>query len=65
MSSQGSGADSSHRPQWSEQQTPHTPVVPAQRARQGATGHHVRYVLSFGLAAVAIVFAVIWLIYFA
>ena len=38
--------------------------LPAQNARQGATGHNVRYVLGFGLAAVIIAFAVIYSIYF-
>lgn len=53
-----------HR-EWSERQTVHTPVLPEQDARQGATGQNVRYVLGFGLAAIVIVFAVIWLVYFA
>jgi hypothetical protein len=43
---------------------PH-PVVSAQQARQGATGHNVRYVLGFGLAAVVIVFGIIYVAYFA
>ena len=33
-------------------------------ARQGVTGHNVRYVLGFGLAAVIIVFAAVYLFYF-
>jgi len=37
--------------------------VPAQRARQGVTGHNVRYVLGFGLAAVVVAFAVVYLIF--
>jgi hypothetical protein len=41
------------------------PVIPAQRARQGAAGHNVRYVLAFGLAGVIVVFGIIWFIYFA
>jgi hypothetical protein len=41
------------------------PAVPAQQARQGVTGHNVRLVLGFSTAAVVIVFAIIWLIYFA
>jgi hypothetical protein len=41
------------------------PVVSAREARQGVTGHNVRYVLSFALAGVIVVFAIIWLIYFA
>ena len=40
-------------------------VLPTQRARQGVTGHNVRYVLSFGIAAIVVVFAAIWLVYFA
>jgi len=43
---------------------PH-PVVRTDRARQGVTGHNVRYVLGFGIAAIVIVFGIIWLIYFA
>lgn len=41
------------------------PVVPARQARQGVTGHNVRFVLGFSIAAVVIIFAVIWLVYFA
>jgi hypothetical protein len=40
------------------------PVVPARQARQGVTGHNVRYVLGFSIAAVIIVFGIIWLILF-
>jgi len=40
-------------------------VVPAPQARQGVTGHNVRFVLGFSIAAVVIVFAVIWMVYFA
>jgi hypothetical protein len=40
------------------------PVVSARQARQGVTGHNVRYVLGFSIAAVIIVFGIIWLIYF-
>lgn len=65
MSSQGGGSDISQRPEWPERQTVNEPVLPAQQARQGATGHNVRYVLGFGLVAIVIVFVVIWLIYFA
>jgi hypothetical protein len=35
-----------------------------ERARAGVTGHNVRYVLIFGLLAVIIVFAIVYLIYF-
>jgi hypothetical protein len=41
------------------------PIVPARQARQGVTGHNVRFVLGFSLAAVVIVFAIIWMVYFA
>jgi hypothetical protein len=45
----------------SEQRT----VVPTQEARQGVTGHNVRYVLGIGLAAVIVAFAVLYAFYFA
>jgi hypothetical protein len=41
------------------------PIVPARQARGGVTGHNVRFVLGFSIALVIIVFAIIWLIYFA
>jgi hypothetical protein len=41
------------------------PVVSTREARQGVTGHNVRYVLGFGLAALIIAFGIIWLIFFA
>jgi hypothetical protein len=47
-----------------ERQTIHSPVLPAQKARQAVTGHNVRYVLGFSLAAIIVAFAVIYLIYF-
>ncbi len=53
------------RAEWSERETVHSPVLPAQEARQAAVGHNVRYVLGFGLAALVLVFLVIYLIYFA
>jgi len=40
------------------------PVIPARQARQGVTGHNVRFVLGFSIAAVVIVFAIIWIVYF-
>jgi hypothetical protein len=43
----------------------HRTVVPTQQARQGVTGHNVRYVLGFGLIGVIIVFAVVYAVYFA
>ncbi len=41
------------------------PVLPARQARQGVTGHNVRRVLGFSLAAIIIVFAIIWMVCFA
>jgi hypothetical protein len=40
-------------------------VIPARQARQGVIGHNVRLVLGFSLAAVVVVFAIIWIAYFA
>jgi hypothetical protein len=40
-------------------------VIPARQARQGVTGHNVRFVLGFSIAVVVIVFAIIWFVYFA
>lgn len=37
--------------------------VSAERAHAGVTGHKVRYVLGFGLAAAIIAFAIVYLIY--
>lgn len=34
--------------------------VPAGQARQGVTGHNVRYVLGFGLAGVVVAFIVVY-----
>jgi hypothetical protein len=51
--------------EWSEHETVHTPVLPAENARQGATGQNVRYVLGFGLVAIVVAFFVIYLVYFA
>jgi hypothetical protein len=47
-----------------DRQTAQQPVVPAPRARQGVTGHNVRYVLGFGLAAVVVAFLIIYFINF-
>ena len=41
------------------------PVISTRQARQGVTGHNVRLVLGFSLAAIVVVFAIIWMIYFA
>jgi hypothetical protein len=50
------------RRDWSEPKQ--ATVIPAQQARQGATGHNVRYVLGFGLAGAIIAFAVLYYFYF-
>ena len=34
-------------------------------AREGVTGHNVRYVLGIGLVAIVVAFAVIYAVYFA
>jgi hypothetical protein len=47
-----------------DKRTAHQCVVPAQRARQGVTGHNVRHVLGVGLAAIVVGFAVVYIIYF-
>jgi hypothetical protein len=39
-------------------------VIPTQEARQGATGHNVRYVLGYGLGAIIIAFGIIYFICF-
>jgi hypothetical protein len=39
-------------------------VVSTEQARQGVTGHNVRYVLGSGLVAIVIVFAIVYLVYF-
>lgn len=51
--------------EWSERETVHNPVVPTDKARQGATGQNVRYVLGFGMVAIIVAFFVIYLAYFA
>jgi hypothetical protein len=40
------------------------PVRSATEARQGVTGHNVRYVLGFGVLAIIIAFAVVYGYYF-
>jgi hypothetical protein len=44
--------------------TEHRPVVSTTEARQGVTGHNVRYVLGFGLAGIIIAFGGIYFMYF-
>lgn len=50
--------------EWSDRETVHSPVVPKDEARQGETGHHVRYVLGFGVGILVLVFLIIYLVYF-
>ena len=40
-------------------------VISAVRARQGVTGHNVRYILCFGLASAIVALAALYLFYFA
>ncbi len=40
-------------------------ILPTTEARQGETGHNVRYVLGFGLAGVVVIFGGLWIYYFA
>jgi len=45
---------------------PDTPVVESTtEARQGVTGHNVRYVLLFGLGGVILAFALIYAVFWA
>jgi hypothetical protein len=47
------------------QSTPETPVVrTTTQAREGVTGHGVRYVLVISTAAIVVIFAALWLFYF-
>jgi hypothetical protein len=39
-------------------------VVRTEQARQGVTGHNVRYVLGIGIAAAIVAFAALYVIYF-
>jgi hypothetical protein len=48
-----------------DRETAHQPVIPTSRARQGVTGHNVRYVLGFGIAAIVVAFVILYLVYFA
>jgi len=47
------------------QSTSDTPVVrTTTQAREGVTGHGVRYVLAISTAAIVVIFAALWLFYF-
>jgi hypothetical protein len=44
--------------------SPDRPVIENEvQARQGVTGHNVRYVLAYGIVGVVIAFAIIYLLY--
>jgi hypothetical protein len=46
-----------------DRQTPQQPVISTTRARQGVTGHNVRYVLGFGIGAVIVAFVILYVVY--
>jgi hypothetical protein len=46
-----------------DRQTAQQGGLPTARARQGVTGHNVRYVLAFRIAGVVIAFLIIYFIY--
>jgi hypothetical protein len=48
-----------------DRQAAQQPVIPTPRARQGVTGHNVRYVLGFSTAAIVVAFVILYLVYFA
>ena len=48
-----------------DRRTQDQPVVPAERTRQAVKGHNARYVLGFGLLAIVIAFAIVYVAYFA
>jgi hypothetical protein len=45
--------------------SPDSRQIPTNEARQGVTGHNVRYVLGFGTAGVIVLFGIIYLFFFA
>jgi hypothetical protein len=47
-----------------DQNAAQSSALPARRARQGVTGHNVRYVLGFGLVGVVVAFLIVYLIFF-
>jgi hypothetical protein len=58
-------SSSQDRPISEQRQSEQRTVVPTQQARQGVTGHNVRYVLGIGIAAAIVAFVVLYAIYFA
>jgi len=57
--------ESYHDHQVSDEEAERPIVLSETRARQGITGHNVRYVLAFGLAGALIVLVVVYLFHFA
>jgi len=55
----------SDTPRGGDPATEQRPVVPTTQARQGVTGHNVRYVLGIGIVAIVVIFGGLWLYYFA
>jgi hypothetical protein len=58
-------SSSQDRPVSEQQQSGQRTVVSTQQARQGVTGHYVRYVLGIGIAAAIVAFVVLYAVYFA
>ena len=56
---------SQDRPASEQRESEERIVVSTQHARQGVTGHNVRYVLGVGVAAVIVAFVVLYALYFA
>jgi len=52
-----------HAAQEPAKQSAQHPVLPTPQARAGVTGHNVRYVLGFGIAAVIVAFVIVYLVY--
>lgn len=58
-------SSSQDRPVSEQRESERRVVVSTQQARQGVTGHNVRYVLGVGVAAVIVAFVVLYALYFA
>jgi hypothetical protein len=49
----------------SNQSTEQPIITTTDRAREGVTGHNVRYVLTISMVVLVVLFAGLWLYYFA
>ncbi len=58
-------SSSQDRPVSEQRESEQRIVVSTQQARQGVTGHNVRYVLGIGVAAVIVAFVMLYALYFA